>query len=83
MGKKKLCIHYFTGQKRGLSGLKNIWPVTMTGDLLSIILSPALMSSKKKQKPKTNKKMGKEKQPKQEVDKVKKVLVEEVCQCHF
>ena len=38
----------------------------MTGDLLSIILSPAVMSSKKKQKPKTNKKMGKEKQPKHE-----------------
>ena len=37
----------------------------------------------KKQKPKTNKKMGKEKQPKQEVDKVKKVLVEELWQCHF
>ena len=55
----------------------------MTGNLLSIILSPALMSSKKKKKPKTNKKMGKEKQPKQEVDKVKKVLVEEVWQCHF
>ena len=27
--------------------------------------------------------MGKEKQPKQEEDKVKKVLVEEVWQCHF
>ena len=32
-------IHYLTGQNRGLSGLKNIWPVIMTGDLLSVILS--------------------------------------------
>ena len=44
---------------------------------------PCINVQQKKQKPKTNKKMGKEKQPKQEVDKVKKVLVEEVCQCHF
>ena len=35
-------IHYLTGQNRGLSGLKNIWPVIMTGDLLSVILSPGL-----------------------------------------
>ena len=28
-----------TGQNRGLSGLKNIWLVIMTGDLLSVILS--------------------------------------------
>ena len=28
-----------TGQNRGLSGLKNIWPVIVTGDLLSVILS--------------------------------------------
>ena len=33
-----------TGQNRGLSGLKNIWPVIMTGDLLSVILSPAVNS---------------------------------------
>ena len=31
-----------TGQNRGLSGLKNIWPVIMTGDLLSVILSLGL-----------------------------------------
>ena len=30
-------IHYLTGQNRGLSGLKNIWPVIMTGDLLSVV----------------------------------------------
>ena len=30
---------YLTGQNRGLSRLKNIWPVIMTGDLLSVILS--------------------------------------------
>jgi len=29
-----------TGQNWGLSGLKNIWPVIRTGDLLSVILSP-------------------------------------------
>ena len=36
--KKKYSIHYLTGQNRGLSGLKNIWLVIMTGNLLSIIL---------------------------------------------
>ena len=30
---------YLTGQNQGLSRLKNIWPVIMTGDLLSVILS--------------------------------------------
>ena len=34
-----------TGQNWGLSGLKNIWPVIRTGDLLSDILSPAFLSS--------------------------------------
>ena len=29
-----------TGQNRGLSGLKHIWPVIMTGNLLSVIFSP-------------------------------------------
>ena len=29
-----------TGQNWGLSGLKIIWPVMMTGDLLSVIFSP-------------------------------------------
>ena len=38
--KKIISIHYLTGQDRGLSGLKNIWPVIMTGNLLSIICSP-------------------------------------------
>ena len=33
-------IHYLTGQNQGLSGLKNIWRVIMTGDSLSIIFSP-------------------------------------------
>ena len=33
-------LHYLTGQNRGLSRLKNIWSVIMTGDLLSVILSP-------------------------------------------
>ena len=37
---KKNSIHYLTGQNWGLSGLKNIWPVIMTGDLLSVIFSP-------------------------------------------
>ena len=37
-------IHYLTGQNRGLSGLKNIWPVMMTGDLLFVILSPVTES---------------------------------------
>ena len=39
--KKIISIHYLTGQNRGLSGLKNIWPVIMTGNLLSVICSPA------------------------------------------
>ena len=38
---KNYSIHYLTGQNRGLSGLKNIWPVIMTGNLLSVIFSPA------------------------------------------
>ena len=37
---KIISIHYLTGQNRGLSGLKNIWPVIMTGNLLSVIFSP-------------------------------------------
>ena len=42
MGKKIIIIFiYLTGQNRGLSGLKNIWPVIMTGDLLFVILSLA------------------------------------------
>ena len=40
--KKNYCIHYLTGQNAGLSGQKNVWPVIMTGDLLSVILSPSL-----------------------------------------
>ena len=40
--KKNHCIHYLTGQNQGLSGQKNIWLVIMTGDLLSVIWSPAL-----------------------------------------
>ena len=40
MGNKVIIIFInLTGQNRGLSGLKNIWPVIMTGDLLSVILS--------------------------------------------
>ena len=39
--KKNYSIHYLIGQNQSLSGLKNIWPVIMTGDLLSVILSPA------------------------------------------
>ena len=39
--KKIIIIHYLTGQNRGLSGLKNIWPVIMTGNLLSLIFSLA------------------------------------------
>ena len=40
MGKKIIIIFInLTGKNRGLSGLKNIWPVIMTGDLLSVILS--------------------------------------------
>ena len=43
MGKKIIIIFInLTGQNRGLSGLKSIWPVIMTGDLLSIILSLAM-----------------------------------------
>ena len=38
--KKIISIHYLTGQNRGLSGLQNIWPVIMTGNLLSVICSP-------------------------------------------
>ena len=38
--KKKNCsIHYLTSQNQGLSGLKNIWPVIMSGDLLSVLFS--------------------------------------------
>ena len=40
LGQEKISIHYLTGQNRGLSGLKNIWPVIMTGDPLSVIFSP-------------------------------------------
>ena len=40
MGNKVIIIFInLTGQNRSLSGLKNIWPVIMTGDLLSVILS--------------------------------------------
>ena len=39
--KKKISIHYFTGQNQGLSRLKNIWLVIMTGNQLSVIFSPA------------------------------------------
>ena len=40
MGKKVIIIFInLTGQNRGLSGLKNIWPVIMTSDRLSVILS--------------------------------------------
>ena len=39
--KKDIGIHYLTRQNGGLSRLKNIWPVIMTGNLLSIIFSPA------------------------------------------
>ena len=38
-----ISIHYLTGQNRGLSGLKNIWPVIMTGNLLSVIFSPVVV----------------------------------------
>ena len=38
--KKYYSIHNSTGQNPGLSGLKNIWPVIMTGNLLSVIFSP-------------------------------------------
>ena len=40
LAKKNYSIHYLTGQNRGLSGLKNIWLVIMTGDLLFVIFSP-------------------------------------------
>ena len=40
IGKKKIKVFVsLTSQNRGLSGLKNIWLVIMTGDLLSVILS--------------------------------------------
>ena len=40
MGNKVIIIFInLTGQNRGVSGLKNIWPVIMTGDLVSVILS--------------------------------------------
>ena len=81
--KKKLCIHYFTGQKQGLSGLKKYLASHHDRRPALRYFEPCINVQQKKQKTKTNKKMGKEKQPKQEVDKVKKVLVEEVCQCHF
>ena len=42
--KKIIIFINLTGQNRGLSGLKNIWPVIMTGDLLSVILSLELPS---------------------------------------
>jgi len=38
--KKKLQYSSLDWPESGLSGLKNIWPVIMTGDLLSIIFSP-------------------------------------------
>ena len=41
LAKTNYSIHYLTSQNRGLSGLKSIWPVMMTGDLLSVIFSPA------------------------------------------
>ena len=37
--KKNYSIHYLTSQNQGLSGLKNIWPVIMSGDLLSVLFS--------------------------------------------
>ena len=37
---KNYSIHYLTSQNWSLSGLKNIWTVIMTGDLLSVIFSP-------------------------------------------
>ena len=44
MGNKVIIIFInLTGQNRGLSGLKNVWPVIMTGDLLSVILSLGLL----------------------------------------
>ena len=47
-GQKNYSIHYLTGQNRGLSRLKNIWPVIKTGDLLSVILSPETSGGHKK-----------------------------------
>ena len=47
IGQKKIytcSIHYLTGQNWGFSVLKNIWPVIMTGDLPSFILSPGFCS---------------------------------------
>ena len=41
--KKIISIHYLTGQNLGLSGLKNIWPVIMTGNLRSVICSPVMV----------------------------------------
>ena len=41
--KKIIVFIYLTGQNRGLSGLKNIRPVIMTGDLLSVIFSPEVI----------------------------------------
>ena len=42
--KKNYSIHYLTGQNRGLSGLKNIWPVIMTGNLLPLFSAPNLQT---------------------------------------
>ena len=42
LAKKIYSIHYLTSQNRGLSRLKNIWWVIITGDLLSVIFSPVL-----------------------------------------
>ena len=36
---KKLLFVYLTGQNWGLSRLKNMWQVIMTGDVLSVILN--------------------------------------------
>ena len=35
-------IHYLTDQNRDLSGLKNNWPVIMSGGLLSVIFGPGV-----------------------------------------
>ena len=40
LAKKNYSSHYLTGQNQALSRLKNLWPVIMTGDLLSVIFSP-------------------------------------------
>ena len=42
IGKKKIIVFIIWPAKIGVlvSGLTNIWPVIMTGDLLSVILSP-------------------------------------------